>query len=135
MGYFTIRLYPNSSIICTIILPWGKYLNQRLPMGIAGLPDIFQEKMSGLMGDLKYVRTYLDDLLILTRYSFADHLSKLEVVLERLLKAGLCVNAESSTFCAETIEYLWYLLTRGDMKPLPKKVSAKLALKTLTGIK
>ena len=49
MGYYTIRLDPDSSKICTIILPWGKFSYQRLPMGVAGSPDIFQEKMSALM--------------------------------------------------------------------------------------
>ena len=59
MGYYTIRLDADSSKICTIILPWGKYSYQRLPMGVAGSPDIFQEKMSGLMSTLEFVRTYL----------------------------------------------------------------------------
>ena len=44
MGYYTIRLDPDSTKICTIILPWGKYSYQRLPMGVAGSPDIFQGK-------------------------------------------------------------------------------------------
>jgi len=66
MGYYTIRLDPSSSKICTIILPWGKYSYQRLPMGVAGSPDIFQEKMSGLMSTLEFVRTYLDDLLLIS---------------------------------------------------------------------
>ena len=44
MGYYTIRLDPDSSKICTIIFPWGKYSYLRLPMGIAGSPDIFKQK-------------------------------------------------------------------------------------------
>eukprot|EP00804_Cyclotella_cryptica_P013956 CCRYP_002458-RA/>CCRYP_002458-RA protein AED:0.31 eAED:0.57 QI:0/0/0/1/0/0/4/0/443 len=36
MGYYTIRLDPDSSKICTLIFPWGKYSYLRLPMGIAG---------------------------------------------------------------------------------------------------
>ena len=75
-------------------------------MGIAGSPDIFQEKMSHLMEDLEYVRTYLDDLLVLTKSTFDDHLAKLEVVLQKLHRAGLRVNADKSTFCTDTIEYL-----------------------------
>jgi hypothetical protein len=55
MGYYTIRLDPNASRICTIIFPWGKYSYKRLLMGIAGSPDIFQSKMSELMEDLEYV--------------------------------------------------------------------------------
>ncbi len=46
MGYYTIRLDPDASKICTIIFPWGKYSYKRLPMGIAGSPDIFQAKMT-----------------------------------------------------------------------------------------
>ena len=69
MGYYTIKLDPTASMICTIVLPWGKYSYKRLPMGMTGSPDIFQEKISGLMIDLEFERTYLDDLLILTKYS------------------------------------------------------------------
>ncbi len=42
MGHYTSRLDPDASKICTIIFPWVKYSYKRLPMGIAGSPDIFQ---------------------------------------------------------------------------------------------
>ncbi len=78
---------------------------------MAGSPDIFQEKMSDLMRSLEYVRTYIDDLLILTSGSYDDHLAKLQVVLERLQKAGLHINVTKSNFCQHEIEYLGYVLT------------------------
>ena len=59
MGYYTIRLDPDANKICTIILPWRKYSYMQLTMGIASLPDISQERMSGLMETLEYVRTYM----------------------------------------------------------------------------
>ena len=55
MGYYIIRLDPDTSKICTIILPWGKYSYLRLPMGVACSPDIFQAKMSELMGTLEFI--------------------------------------------------------------------------------
>ena len=60
-------------------------------MGIAGSPDIFQAKMSEQMIALEYVRTYLDDLLIITKASLSDHLDKLKTVLTitRLQESGL----------------------------------------------
>jgi hypothetical protein len=62
MGYYTIRLDPDESKICTVIFPWGKYSYKRLPMGIAGSPDIFQEKMLELMESKmlleEFVHTY-----------------------------------------------------------------------------
>ena len=109
MGYYTIRLDHDASKICTIIFPWGKYSYLGLPMGIAGSPEIFQAKMSELMVALEYVRTYLDDLLCITRASLDDHLQKLRQVLTRLREAGLKVNARKSKFCATETEYLGYV--------------------------
>jgi hypothetical protein len=117
MGYYTIRLDPDASKICTIIFPWGKYSYKRLPMGIADSPDIFEGKMLELIESLEFVRAYLDDLLCISKLSLEDHLEKLEVVLGRLRDAGLKVNAAKSTFCALEIEYLGYVLTRDSIKP------------------
>eukprot|EP00804_Cyclotella_cryptica_P000990 CCRYP_012333-RA/>CCRYP_012333-RA protein AED:0.27 eAED:0.27 QI:54/-1/1/1/-1/0/1/120/137 len=132
MGYYTIRLDPDASKICTIIFPWGKYSYLRLPMGIAGSPDIFQAKMSELMVALEFVRTYLDDLLCITRASLDDHLDHLRRVLTRLRDAGLRVNAPKSKFCAIETEYLGYILTRTGIKPQPNKVQAILQFATKT---
>ncbi len=74
MGYYTFRLDPDTSKICTIIFPWGKYSYLRLLMRIAGSSDIFQAKMSELMVTLEYVHTYRDDLLCITRASLDEHL-------------------------------------------------------------
>ncbi len=104
LGYFTIRLDPGASRICTIIFPWGKYSYKRLPRGIVGSPDIFQSKMSELMEDLECVLAYLDDLLCISRSSLEDHLKKLEGVLRRLCNVGSKVNAAKSTFCTLEID-------------------------------
>jgi hypothetical protein len=74
MGYYTIRLDPDASKICTIIFPWGKYSYKRFPRGIAGSPDTYQSEMSVLMESIEYVQAYLDDLLCISRKSLEDHL-------------------------------------------------------------
>jgi hypothetical protein len=135
MGYYTIRLDPNASRICTVIFPWGRYSYKRLPMGIAGSPDIIQSKMSELMEDLEYVWAYLDDLLCISRSSLEDLLKKLEEVLRCLRDARLKVNAKKLTFCALEIEYLGYILTRDGIKPQSNKVKAILAIQPPKNVK
>ena len=132
MGYYHIELSPTSKKYCTIVLPWGKYEYQRLPMGLCNSPDIFQEKMSTLMSDLEYVRAYIDDILCLTHGDWQDHLTKLEQVFIRLTEAGLKVNANKSFFGQAELEYLGYWITRDSIQPLPKKVEAMLNIKTPT---
>jgi hypothetical protein len=101
--YYTIKLNFNAQKLCTIVTHFGKYQYLRLPMGISYSPDIFQEKMSDLMQHLNFVRTYLDDLLVISCSTFEDHIEKLEC-LKILSDKGLRVNAKKSTFCASEID-------------------------------
>jgi hypothetical protein len=88
-----------------------------------------------LMAALKFVRAYMDDLLIILRETLDEHLQKMETVLTRLRDAGLKVNVAKSLFCAHEIEYLGYILTRGEIKPQLKKVQAILALNPPNNVK
>ena len=97
MGYYNIRLDEATSALCMLVLPWGKYRYLRLPMGIKNSPDIFQEKIAELMSGLKdYVQAYLDDILIITKGTYEDHLRHLNEVLTQLAQAGLQVNLPKS---------------------------------------
>ncbi len=135
MGYFTIRLDPTASKMCTIIFPWGKYSYKRLPMGFGGSADIFQAQIMDLMASVEFVQAYIDNLLIITRGILDKHLQKMETVLTRLRDARLKVNAAKSSFCAHEIEYLGCILTREGIKPQPKKVQAILTLNRLTTLR
>jgi hypothetical protein len=104
-------------------------------MGFARLDDIFQAKMGNLMATLEYVRAYIDNLLVITKSSHDDQLDKLEQVSIQLRNAELKVNAAKSFFCAQETEYLGYILTRGGMKPQPKKVQSILALNPPISVK
>ena len=128
MGYYHLELSAKSKELCTIVLPFGKFEYQRTPMGLCNSPDIFQEKMNELFDGLDFVRAYIDDLLILTKGSFEEHLEQLELVLQRLRDAGLKVNAKKSFFARGELEYLGYWITRDGIQPLKKKVEAILKI-------
>jgi hypothetical protein len=131
MGYYHIKLDADAQKLCTIVFPWnmGKYKYKRLPMGIKIAPDDFQNIISKLVQDMEYVKTYLDDLLILINSSFKDHLLKLEMVLARLSTAGMRVNISKSNFSAEQIENLGYWITRQGIQSIRNKVEAILNIK------
>ncbi len=72
MGYYTTRLDPTASKMCTIIFPWEKYSYKRLPMGFGGSANIFQAQIMDLMASL----FFYDDLLIIMRGILDKHLKK-----------------------------------------------------------
>ena len=61
MGYYhiTAPLCPVSRKLFIIVLPWGKFEYQKLPLGLCNSPDIFQKKMNELFNGLEYVKTYI----------------------------------------------------------------------------
>jgi hypothetical protein len=130
MGYYTIRLDPTVSKMCTIIFSWGKYSYKRLPIGFGGSANIFQAQIVDLMASLKFVQVYMDGLLIIMRQTLDKHLQKMETVLTRLRDSGLKVNAAKSLFCAHEIEYLGYILTREEIKPQSIKSASYTCAKT-----
>ena len=71
-------------------------------------PDLFQERMSKLFGDLPFTKVFLDDLLIFSHGTFEDHLQKVEQALLRLHAMNLAVNARKSFWAVKEVDYLGF---------------------------
>ena len=64
------------------------------------------------MEGLEAVQVYIDNLLVITKGDFDDHLNKLGKVLERLEDTRLKVKASKCHFAEKEVEYLGYIITR-----------------------
>jgi hypothetical protein len=124
MGYYHIPLDKATQDLCTTVLPWGLYSYQKLPMGVSAAPNIFQGIMTKLLGNLDFIKVYINDILITSNGSYKDHLTKTRMVLKRLASIGFRVNLKKSFFAVDNVEYLGYQLTRKGLSPQPKKVEA-----------
>ena len=62
------------------------------------LGDIFQAKVDELLSDIKGVKTYIDDILVLSKYFFVNHIEQLIMISGRLSASGLKVNAPKYSF-------------------------------------
>ena len=67
MGYYTIRIYPNIQDTTTIITEFCKLRYNRLPMDMCTLGDIFQAKVEKLLSEIEGIKTYIDDILVLSK--------------------------------------------------------------------
>jgi len=128
MSYYTMNMSKKVWEYLTIILPFGKYQYKKMPMGLKISADVFQREMSKLFEDLSYVLVYIDDLLIVTKGSYEDHLEKLKETFRRLKSKGVQLNAKKSFFATQEVEYLGYIINRNGIKPQPKKVQAILRM-------
>ena len=75
-------------------------------MGICASGDIFQAKLDELLGDIDGVKTYIDDILVLGKDSFENHIEQLIIIFGRLRTSGLNFNAPKCSFGFKGIPYL-----------------------------
>ena len=104
-AYQQLLLDEDSRKFVTVNTHRGLYRYKRLPFGIASAPAIFQKTMDSILQGLTGVICYLDDILI-TGTNDEDHLSNLEVVLQRLQERGIRVKKEKCAFLQSSVEYL-----------------------------
>ena len=60
--------------------------------------DILQANVDELLGDSKGVKTYIDDIIVLGKDSFENHIHQLIIIFGRMSNAGLKVNAPKCSF-------------------------------------
>ena len=92
-------------------------------MGISSAPDIFQQVMVDLLGDLEFVQVHTDDALVTSDGSMEDHLDKLQV-LRRLEEIGFRANLTKCHLFQTSLDYLGHRITRNGVTAQPKKVQA-----------
>jgi Reverse transcriptase (RNA-dependent DNA polymerase). len=122
MGYYTIRLTPGAKDLTTIVTEFGKFRYNVLPMGMCCSGDVFQAKVDQLLGDIDGVKTYINDILVISKGSFDDHLKQLDTCFKRIQDAGLKVKAVKCSFGLSEIPYLGYIISREGIKPDPAKI-------------
>ena len=92
-GYWQIEVDQESKKLLTFATPFGTYTWRRLPFGLTSAPMIFQEYVTGIVGDIPNVIVYLDDIMIAAKTA-EEHKFLLEKVLQRLVAAGVALNKE-----------------------------------------
>ena len=85
-------------------------------MGVSNSPDIFQDKMKKMFHGFEFIQAYINDLLLITKSYWSDHLEKLERTFQKLKDNGLKCNIEKSSFGKTEMEYLGFWVTRTGIR-------------------
>lgn len=117
-GYFQVPLARESREKTAFITPDDTGEFTRTPFGLAGAPGEFQRLMNVVLGEMRgtLVKSYLDDW-VLEANDWEDMLTKLELVLKCLRKAKLTLRPGKCMFGTKEIEFLGFVITKGEIKP------------------
>ncbi len=101
-----------------------------MPFGLKNVPAVFQRLMQQVLirglnpeEGMPFVSVYLDDILVFSR-TFKEHMTHLQLVVERLHRAGLKLKQSKCHFIRQRVEYLGYFITPDGIQPNPQRISA-----------
>ena len=125
--YWQVELDLESQPKTAFMTHCGLFEFTRLPFGLCNAPAMFQKLiiimqvvLSGLEWDCCFVCTY--DILIASKF-FEEHLRHLQLVFERLQKAGLHLKPTKCHFLRDEVPYLGYVLSKKGIQPDPGKTN------------
>jgi len=85
--------------------------------------QVFQKRMSQLLGDLPGVETDIDDILV-WGINQEEHDKRLIAVLKRCEKISLTLNLEKCQFSILQVSYIGHILNVNGVQPDPEKIRA-----------
>ena len=110
MGYYSMTIHKKSQYLLVIILQWGKYIYKNMPMGLKISANVFQCELGRQFKHLHYVPIYVDDILVIIKETFEQHLQAVKTVLHVLRECGMQINPDNSHFAKQEVEYLGYII-------------------------
>ena len=120
-AFWNLRLSQESQKMCAFYALGQTFYPLRMPMGCAQSSYFLHVVMHRILGDLKGVSIYADDVL-LTSTDIESHLKLLHDVLERLSRAGLKLSPNKCSIGMRTLSYLGHQITPEGVSIDPERV-------------
>ncbi|UYV63312.1 K02A2.6-like [Cordylochernes scorpioides] len=109
-GFWQFGLAKESQKLTTFITPFGRFFFKRIPFGITSAPEIFQRKMTQLLGNIEGVVCFMDDIVVYGS-SLEEHNERVRQVLKKIQEEGMTLNPEKCQFGVKTVKFLGHTLS------------------------
>lgn len=126
-GFYQIPLHDETSRICTVATPFGRYRFLRLPFGISAASEVFQKTLNDIFEALPGTKVYVDDILIWGS-SRQEHDERLRQALKAAEKAGLTFNPAKCVVGVTQISFLGDVISAEGIRPNPSLIQAMLQI-------
>ncbi|KAH9387479.1 uncharacterized protein NEMAJ01_2375, partial [Nematocida major] len=121
-GYHQVKVADEAQKYTGFIIGNQHYIYKRMPFGLKNAPQVFQRIMQNCLGDLPFLKIFLDSLLVHSKNQ-EEHNEHLKLLYERLKEHNIILNPEKTHFSQTKVEYLGHIVTEKGVQADIKKVA------------
>lgn len=122
-AYHHFEIDEESRELTTFLTKNGLYRFTRLMFGVNSAPEIFQREMDRILGNLKGVKCFIDDILIFGKTQ-QEHDENLKNLLNKLKENNFKMNDEKCEYSKSSIDFLGHSIDENGLKASLSKVES-----------
>ena len=124
-GYWQVGLTEEAQTKSAFVTHSGLYQFKVMPYGLTNAPSTFERLMERVLQGLQWqiCLVYIDDVIIYSR-TVEEHVSRLELVLQKLAEAGLKLKPKKCHLFRTKVLYLGHIVSADGVSTDPEKVEA-----------
>ena len=124
-GYHQVAVEERDKDKTTFVTRRGTFAFNVMPFGRCNAPATFQRLMDCTMRGLQYevFLIYLDDIIVFSE-DIPTHLSRLELIFERLHEAALKLKPSKCSFLQHSVDFLGYKISESGVGTDSDKIEA-----------
>ena len=138
-AFWHVELDEQSSILTTMITPYGRYRWARLPFGLKVSSEIFQKRLNESLEGINGVICVADDIIVVgcgTTKALAelDHDDNLKKLMQRCTERNIKLNNAKAEFKRDSVIFMGHKMTTEGIQAHENKVKAILEMPPPTDI-
>ena len=106
-----------------ITTPFGLFEYTQMPFGLRNASQTFQRFVNQVLGDLPFVTSYIDDILIHSNTN-SEHFCHVEQVFKRLSEHNLRISPTKCIFVVDQVNFLGCSISADGVRPQTSKLKA-----------
>ena len=122
-GYWQLRMAEGEEHKTAFATPFGCYEWLVMPMGLKNAPAQFARLIQRLVGNLPYVRYYLDDIVIFSEDE-KQHVEHVRSVLTILRDNRLTISPNKCLFGTKSVEFVGHIIDSNGIHMMKDKLEA-----------
>ena len=123
-GYHQIELAEESKHLTTFLTPFGRFQYERAPFGINSISEHYNRRMSEELHDLPNTKKIVDDNIVYSSNSLAQHTALVKKFLTRCREAGIRLQRNKFIFAQPEITFAGIVLNHNGYRMQDKVIKA-----------